>query len=250
MLKDILKITQKNINRILSIFDLELIKRYPRQRGISVYADVKFFLGKQKMNNCIDVGANVGQTTKILRSLFPSGYITAVEPDPMSFQKLLSEFKDDDQVTCVQAFVGAEKGATTFFRNIYSDMNSGLKRGKDAWGKVETEMQMSVTTLDDLVSSIGVSHVDFLKIDTQGFDFEVLKGAEKLLSDHSVDIIAIEHIFSEMYVDLPNFDEVLYYMRKKKYELLAIYAPVYQRYRLGWTDILFASETFILKNMP
>lgn len=246
-MKNILKKIQKALNLILAVFGLELIKTYPNERGVSIYSDVKFFLGKKEKLKFVDIGANIGQTTKVLRQIFPEGHVLSVEPDSIAFERLLKKYKNDKHVTCIQAFIGSEKGTTTFYRNTHSDMNSGLKRGRDAWGKIEEKLRLPVITLDDLAKSYYMNHVDFLKIDTQGFDFEVLKGAKDLFNNHSVDLVAIEHIFSEMYLGLPNLDEVLLFMREKNYILIAIYPPIYQRNKIGWVDILFASDSFAQK---
>ncbi|MCH8555205.1 MAG: FkbM family methyltransferase [Schleiferiaceae bacterium] len=247
-MKQLLKGIQRFLNAILAPMGLELVKVYPNERGVSVYADVRFYLSKTATKLCVDVGANVGQTTEVLLSTFPGTAVVAIEPDTDSFEKLKTAYQSDDRVTCLQAFIGAQKGSTTYYRNAHSDMNSGLKSGKEAWGKVVDEVTIDVHTLDALAVEQKLQHINFLKVDTQGYDFEVLKGATGLLKRQAIDLVAIEHIFSDMYEKLPQLDEVLLYMRQHNYQMISIYTPVYQNNRVGWTDILFASNSFFQSN--
>ena len=49
-----------------------------------------------------------------------------------------------------------------------------------------------MTTLDFFINQIGVDRIDVLKIDVEGFDFEVLKGASQLLKEKQIKVIVVE----------------------------------------------------------
>ena len=79
-----------------------------------------------------------------------------------------------------------------------------------------------VFTLDNFCSANNINNIDFLKIDTQGSEEEVLKGAEKLFDEKKIKILEIEINFSDEY---QNLEKSFYTIEKyihKNYQLLAI----------------------------
>ncbi len=56
-------------------------------------------------------------------------------------------------------------------------MSSLLRPAAAAWGSIVRETEVAITTLDDYCRSTDVSRIDLLKIDTQGYELEVLRGA-------------------------------------------------------------------------
>jgi FkbM family methyltransferase len=79
---------------------------------------------------------------------------------------------------------------------------------------LDFEIEIETTTLDAFCAVEGVEDIDFLKIDVQGADLDVLKGATDLLS-HSVVAIQIEVEFSHLYHDQPLFADVDIYLRNQ-----------------------------------
>ena len=68
-----------------------------------------------------------------------------------------------------------------------------------------------VVAVDDRQQAL----VDILKSDTQGYDFEVFKGAQQAMRDNRIGLLYFEFIFSDMYKNLPPFDEVFRLTLKK-----------------------------------
>lgn len=127
-------------------------------------------------------------------------------------------------------------------------MSSFFKPSKTAWGELVTTTDVEVTTLDDYCISNQINHVHVLKTDTQGYDLEVLKGAESLLTRGAISLIYCELIFSEMYENMPHVDELFKFLRQHKYRLVSFYDQNYQNNSLSWTDALFISESILQKN--
>ena len=76
---------------------------------------------------------------------------------------------------------------------------------------------ISVTTLDQWADSEGVKHIDFLKIDTQGTELEILKGGQNILS--TIRAISLEVEFNPIYLGQPVFAEVDQFLRSKGFVL-------------------------------
>ena len=77
-------------------------------------------------------------------------------------------------------------------------MSSFLSPGKEHWGEINNVTTVQVETLDNYCQRNSISKIDLLKIDTQGYDLEVLRGAKQMLSEHRI----IEITFIDIYQDL------------------------------------------------
>lgn len=127
---------------------------------------------------CFDIGANMG--SRVTTFLILKAKVLAVEPQQVCYKELKKVFKKED-VTIIQKGVGAKNEVKDFFvadNSLISSFSTewieGMKNkhfSKNKWDKVE---QIEIITLDMLIQQYGVP--DFIKIDTEGFELEVLKG--------------------------------------------------------------------------
>lgn len=90
-------------------------------------------------------------------------------------------------------------------------------------------IEIETTTLDAICQEETIAEIDFLQIDVQGADLQVLEGAANLL-DRSVFAIQIEVEFSELYLNQPLFADVDSYLRKKGFVLFEL-EPMARRFR-------------------
>ena len=82
---------------------------------------------------------------------------------------------------------------------------------------------VKVDTLDDFCKSENIGFINYLKIDTEGFDLEVLKGGDLFISNHLVDFIEVEsgmNITNQFHVAL---DELRHFIEQSGYFLYAFY---------------------------
>ena len=123
-------------------------------------------------------------------------------------------------------------------------MSSFLEMTSLGWGQAEKTTQVDVVTIDDFCAKNGISKIDILKSDTQGFDFEVLKGSAQLMERNKISLIYLEVMFSAMYRGLPRFDEMYRFLLDRNFTLVTFYTFHYQEGRAGWTDALFINNDF------
>jgi hypothetical protein len=123
-------------------------------------------------------------------------------------------------------------------------MSSFLAPERDCWGEIALRSQVKLETMDDYTSLNQISYVDILKIDTQGFELEVLKGAARMMREHRIRLIYAELIFSEMYEGMPRFDEILRFVLDRGFVLISMYEVFHRDGRAGWTDVLFLDPRF------
>ena len=120
----------------------------------------------------IDVGANVGDSAAMIRSrcLMP---LLCVEGDEFYYGYLLRNADGIGGLTCVESLVGIE--TRTVFGRI--DRHDGTSR------LIDGQRSMSISTLPDIVRASGINPttVGFIKIDTDGLDFDIILGSESLI---------------------------------------------------------------------
>jgi len=165
--------------------------------GFDVFADIKRLsqAWKYPIEVFFDVGANNGQTTSRARYHFGSCRIIAFEPHPETFGHLTKNATKIPNVELLNLALGSEVGKRVMFEYDNSVINSLLpdaqytvRFDKDANRKISVDC----TTIDMVCSEARITKIDVLKIDTEGFDFEVLKGATSMLAQQAIKFIFFE----------------------------------------------------------
>ena len=103
---------------------------------------------------------------------------------------------------------------------------------------------MDVITLDEFCRDNAVHHVNYLMIDTEGGDLEVLKGAEQMLTDQRIDFVEVEasmHAGNQAHVP---FELLKHYLESKGYVLFGIYRQMSEVPRDG-PHLRRTNSTFI-----
>lgn len=161
---------------------------------------------------CIfDVGANQGQFATQIRKYFPHTDIYSFEPIDTCFEALQQHFQSDPHFKAFHYAIGDENAETTFHLNESSPSSSLLKMQPAHYenypGTQKTvEQKVSVRTLDSLFPEWPAERKILLKIDVQGYEYQVLKGAAQLL--RQVEVILAEVMFEELYERQSTFDQL------------------------------------------
>ncbi len=187
-----------------------------------------------------DVGANVGQSILEFNNRFKEPHIHAFEPSPRAFARLKQEFESSDKLKLNQLAVGSTNGSQVLFENSHTELSSLLEPEVICGGTVVNRPCVDVITIDNYCQQVGIENVHILKVDTQGFDFEVLKGSKNLMSSGRIDLIFLEILFVDMYKDLPDFGEIYRFLEASRFHLVSFYKFYYMENRAAWTDALFA----------
>jgi hypothetical protein len=90
------------------------------------------------------------------------------------------------------------------------------------------------------VAEAGLTVVDVLKIDTQGTDLNVLRGASAALQSGTVRHVMVEINFVRMYDGQNEALDVVHYLRGRDLHLVDFYEKVYQANTLAWCSALFS----------
>jgi FkbM family methyltransferase len=126
----------------------------------------------------VDVGANVGQFAAAALLLWPRASLRCFEPDPETFAQLERNLGKRPEVEPRCAAIGSSNGTLTFYRHELSVMSS-LRADLVAGRERQDEFPVDVVTLDNACRAVRA--IDLLKIDVEGFELEVLRGAGEVL---------------------------------------------------------------------
>lgn len=155
------------------------------------------FLKIKEGDVVVDLGAHIGVfTIKAARETGEKGKVIAVEPEAKNLELLRENTKNYRNIIVVDKAAGERTGKTklcispssvdhSINLNYYDSKT--INRGEENFSEVE------VDTLANILSNLGVSEVNFLKIDVEGAEKEVLRGAGEYLQKTKKVAIAAEH---------------------------------------------------------
>lgn len=196
-----------------------VVRRHPAVRRQAVLAE-------SGVDVALDVGAAVGEFARELRDFGFGGRIVSFEPMATPFATLRARTARDGQWTCHRVALGGEPGSTSINVASNSDSSSLLpmadahRRAAPQVDYVGTE-DVDVARLDDLAPELlGEGETAFLKLDTQGFEREVMSGAEDTLQRCRV--VQVELSFVPLYEGGPLIDEMVAALYDRGFRLAAV----------------------------
>lgn len=218
-----------------------LLRRLPH--GVSAYLDLK--RRKPDMDVLVDVGANVGQTAAALTATWPTARVFCIEPFAATFDALQRATADQPRVSCFRCAFGSRPAQQEVFTRPGSVNNSLLGPGPRRDGRSDGDQPelVTVTTFDAFREEHGLEHVDFLKIDTEGYDLEVVKGASSSLDQQRVSFVQVEAGMTRHNAKHVPFGELQEFLEQVGYVLFGIYdqTPEWD----GQARLRFANPVFI-----
>lgn len=150
-------------------------------------------LGAVRNGDCVwDIGANVGfYATKFIERTGDGGCVVCFEPSPINTTKLVEATKGIANLTVQQVALGAASGRVSFSQGLDElgatsrVLASGERQSADV-------IEVDVVRGDDLVSAGSIPLPNILKIDTEGFEFDVLIGLQDTIKLPSVRAVFVE----------------------------------------------------------
>lgn len=177
------------------------------------------FLSKNDLTNIdilIDVGAHKGESINLFLTNMNVKKIISFEPSPINFLKLQNKRKhylkkfNKTEILIENIGLGNENSEINFkqfkesssstMKEINEESSYYIKKNNllNFFGKKKNYkiIKVKITTLDDYMNFNNINKISFLKIDTEGYEYEVLKGLKKKIQ--FVDTIMFEHHYDNM----------------------------------------------------
>ena len=214
------------ISNLIWIFERVLF--YPKLAR--AYKELNLSEPKGGLLLIFDFGANKGQSIKFFTSLYPKSKIYAFEPSAKIFKTLevLKEKIASREVFIFQIGLGHLQGTINFYESALDETSTFAlpsqsseylkKKNQILFQKPENAFiatTAKIVRFDDFCKDKKICYVDILKIDVEGFEFEVLSGAEQALMHGDINVIQIERHKDDMRVD--NFLDIHKLLMTHKY---------------------------------
>ena len=202
---------------ILKLFD------YFHQRRIFNFLKKK---NLKKINIFFDIGAHEGESIEIFSKNFTISKIYSFEPSPINFLKLknkvnlfLKNFKDI-KVYVENVGLGDEK-KRIYLKQLNESSSSTInqinknskyfKKKRFFLNKLHTKnfyknVDIQIIRLDEYLNNNRIEYINFMKIDTEGYELDVLKGLGTKI--HNVQYIMFEHHYDDMLIKTYKFSDI------------------------------------------
>ena len=228
------------LNKILYLFSLRGIgiMNYENGKLSGEYYFLRKILKNKNIKTIFDVGANIGDYSKKIMELNPNIELYSFEPHPETFKKLkeiaglysFSAFNlgcgNKDEI--IKIYDYKDKDGSTH-ASIYKDVIEKIHKSESIAHNI------NIIKLDDFVKEYNVDKIDLLKIDVEGNELKILKGATELIKNNKIDVIHFEFnemnvysrvFFRDFYELLTNYN--FYRMLPDGLIFLGDYNPIYQ----------------------
>lgn len=223
----------------LGSHDIELFDFYSNH----VFEDMK-----EEELVLFDVGSNRGDFSLEFFKQFPNSSSTLFEPIPSMIKASTKALKNEN-VTIIQAALSAKKQTKIF--SIYNnedvssfhEIDDQNEHARKNYIKKVEEISVKCIALDDYIYENSIKRIDLLKIDVQGGELEVLKGAAHALQT-VVKAIQIEISFNGFYKMSNHFGEIISILDDSDFELLKIIdVSHFKNGEIMQADLIFRKRT-------
>ena len=222
----------------------EFYRRPHVPKGTDVFLSLRAHWPHWQPRMVFDVGANVGQTIARFRPLFPRAAIHAFEPVPSTYAQLVRATAKDGLVRCHPIALADRVGEASIRLHGSSEQSSLVLELRAADGADAPEARVALTTADSFCASHQIEEIGLLKIDVEGFELPVLRGAAGLLARGRIEFIVAEAGLmpgNPRFTPLPALIE---FLRPHGFWLVGVYEQYGLRYAQGaeFCNALFALE--------
>ena len=193
-----------------------------RRTGNYLYKEPIDFLRSRNIDLVIDVGANVGQYAASLRKDAYAGWIVSFEPVAAAYEDLTALASKDPRWKTFNMALGDNEGVAKInvsHSRVFSSILPQLPAATtfDSEAQVVRSEEVRIARLDDIFAALPMSKAAFLKIDTQGFERQVLLGASECLSGFLG--VQMELPIIQLYEGTWKFHEAVAYMSDLGFEI-------------------------------
>jgi len=189
-----------------------------------------------------DVGAHLGQTTLHFRKVFKNAHIHSFEPVTANFEKMVQNIGTRDRISVNEMALGSTAGKA-YIHEGFSDLTHSISSSVNTINSKEKE-EVSVETIDTYATRNKIDKIDLLKIDTEGHEIEVLKGAETAIKGGRIEAIFTECDFCREDKQHTYFPDLWDYLSEKGFTFFGLYDVIHygRNHGIGYCNALFLNR--------
>ena len=181
----------------------------------------KPWLKEAGVKTVIDVGAHTGEFSSAIHSILTDAHVYAFEPLPDCCSKLRTKLGNNGFLNVFQVALGDRGGPVQFWRSNFSKSSSVLRMSnlhEEAfpWTAGGTPTEVQLQTLDDYADRMELASKTLLKIDVQGFEDRVLRGAVQTLK--KVNYVLVEVSVAPLYDGQAQFDSIYEFLLRAGFQ--------------------------------
>jgi len=201
-----------------------------REKGIVSKRYISRFFNDNPV--IVEAGAHIGTDTCEMAKLWPQAMIYAFEPLPELFSQLKKNTSSFPNVKCFEMALGDKTGTCNIYQSSgESDGSSSILEPKEHLKNhpnviFEQRIEVEVITLNDWIKKYNVDKVDFLWLDLQGFELNVLKESKEIIS--KVSVIYTEVSIIENYSKSALYPELRDWLKEKGFKV--------KKKKIAWKD--------------
>lgn len=195
-----------------------LRRRPEASRGFDFLADVQQHLSGFEPRNIFDVGAHIGMTALEFSDRLPTATVYAFEPSQKNFQKMATNLIGKPEIRRFHIGFGEHPERAKLFMDPDHPSMARLN-AKEPLSFEDVE----ISTLDQFCSEQSITTIDILKIDTEGHEVAVLKGALSLLTEGHIGVVKAECTVNPDNAYHTQFTELTGALYPLGYRLFAVY---------------------------
>jgi FkbM family methyltransferase len=232
------------VNGVLGVTGYHLTRR-PSIRGDIARGRYRW-LQQRNIATVLDIGANTGQFAFLMRQVLPHAMIYSFEPLRSCFDELSAKTTGLGTFRCYPFALGSEDGEVIMHHNDFSPSSSILpmaRSHREAFPHTAhaTTERVTVRALDNLAPQLDLRPPILAKVDVQGYELNVLRGAERTLT--LVDVLIVETSFVELYEGQPLFREVYQWLVDHRF----LYAGDLEQVRSRSDGTVLQADSIFLK---
>lgn len=191
--------------------------------GTDLFYDITQRLQYGNLHTVFDIGANEGQTVKWIKHHQPLAHIYSFEPVADTFEKLKQQVSNYRHCRVEQLAMGEAPGEKKIkLFSDYSVLNSLNEKAMNNDADAKEEI-IVINTLDNYCQKNKINKIDLLKIDTEGYELNVLQGAEQMLAQKHISFIYCEVGFNTTNGRNTGFETLCNFLEKRDYFFYALY---------------------------
>jgi FkbM family methyltransferase len=219
------------VRSFLARANLDLRRSHDAAFGERWSADIAHYLQGRALGVAFDVGAHHGETTLKLLETFPGAQIHSFEPLPESFA-ILRHATASTPARAINAAVSDSAGVLTIARG-----EASYRSGVNATGE---RIEVPSLTVDGYADAEGIERLGLLKIDTEGHEETVLRGARRRLEAGAIEFVVCECEFTPR-PDEPHaqFAALHALLEPLGYRVVSFYTGGVDNLGWVWGDVLY-----------